>query len=142
MMQAAQNNKLAIVVDSALPAGLAANTAAVLMLSVGNLVAGLLGPDLKDADGSTHVGITTVPIPILTADATTIKAIRNKAAADETGDLVVVDFTDCAQRTTTYDDYAKLLEAADNADLHYLGVALHGPRKPVQRLTGSLPLLR
>lgn len=142
MTQAAQNNKVAIVVDGALPAGLAANTAAVLMLSIGNLVEGLLGPDLKDADGSTHVGITTMPIPILTADAGLVKEIRNKAANDADGELVVVDFTDRAQRTKTYDDYARLLEVASDADLRYLGVALYGPRKPVQRLTGSLPLLR
>lgn len=140
MTQAVQNHKVAIVVDGALPAGLAANTAAVLMLSMGKLVDGLLGPDLKDADGSTHVGITTVPIPILTADTATVTEIREKAVGDS--ELVVVDFTDCAQRTKTYDDYAKLLEAASGGELRYLGVALYGPRKPVQRLTGSLPLLR
>jgi hypothetical protein len=142
MTQAGQNKKVAIVVDGALPAGLVTNTAAILTLSLGWRVEGLLGPDLKDADGSTHVGITTVPIPILTADAETVKQIRNKAASDESGELLVVDFTDCAQRTKTYDDYARLLEAAGDDELVYLGVALYGARKPVQRLTGSLPLLR
>lgn len=142
MTQAVQNNKVAIVVDAALPAGLAANTAAVLMLSIGRMVDGLLGPDIKDGDGSTHVGITTVPIPILTASADAVKEIRNRATADESGELIVVDFTDCAQRTKTYEDYTKLLETAGDEQLRYLGVALYGPRKPVQRLTGSLPLLR
>lgn len=113
-----------------------------LTLSLGRRVTGLIGPDLKDADGSTHAGITTVPIPILTADAETVKQIRNKAASDENSELLVVDFTACAQRTKTYDDYARLLEAAGDDELVYLGVALYGPRKPVQRLTGSLPLFR
>ncbi|HEV8555485.1 MAG TPA: DUF2000 domain-containing protein [Actinophytocola sp.] len=142
MTQAGQSYKVAIVVDEALPPGLAANTAAVLTLTLGRRIEGVLGPDLKDADGSTHTGITTVPIPILTASAATVKQIRNTAASDDNSELLVVDFTDCAQRTKTYDDYARLLEAAGDDDLGYLGVALYGPRKPVQRLTGSLPLLR
>lgn len=142
MTQAGQNYKVAIVVDEELPPGLAANTAAVLTLTLGRRIDGLLGRDLKDADGSTHTGITTVPIPILTASAETVKQIRNTAASDDNSELLVVDFTDRAQRTKTYDDYARLLEAAGDDDLGYLGVALYGPRKPVQRLTGSLPLLR
>ncbi|UCM89461.1 DUF2000 domain-containing protein [Streptomyces marincola] len=134
-------HKVAIVVDAALPAGLAANAASVLALSLGRQVESLIGPDLKDADGSAHVGITTVPLPILTADADTVKAIRNRAVREH-DDVLTVDFTDCAQRTRTYEDYAGLLGAATDADLAYLGVALYGPRKQVQKLTGSLPLLR
>ncbi|MFR9725984.1 DUF2000 domain-containing protein [Streptomyces sp. MS19] len=134
-------HKAALLIDAALPAGLAANTAAVLALSLGRQVESLVGPELKDADGSPHAGITTVPLPVLCADADTLKAIRNRAAQDHP-DVLVVDFTDCAQRTRTYDDYAALLEAATDQDITYVGVALHGPRKQVQKLTGSLPLLR
>lgn len=142
MGQEAQNNKVAVVVDGSLPPGLAANTAAVLTLSLGRRVESLIGPDLKDGDGSTHAGITTMPIPILTAAAEQVKQIRNSAVRDSGDELLVVDFTDCAQRTRTYDDYAELLEQATDDGITYLGVALYGPRKPVQRLTGSLPLLR
>ena len=135
-------NKVAIILDADLPSGLAANTAAVLALSLGRQLDSLIGPELKDADGSPHAGITTVPIPILTAASETVKQIRHRAAADTDRGLVLVDFTDCAQRTRNYDDYAHLLEAATNADIAYLGIAVHGPRKLVQRLTGSLPLLK
>jgi hypothetical protein len=131
--------KVAIVVDSAMPSGLAANTAAVLALTLGSRVGSLLGPDLKDADGSVHLGITTVPIPILTAATDALKALRRAALEDQ---LLVVDFTDCAQRTRTYEDYESLLAEGSEATMTYLGVALCGPRKNVQRLTGSLPLLR
>lgn len=133
--------KIAIVLDASLPPGLAANTAAVLTLTLGSRIDSLIGGDLKDADGSPHTGITTMPVPILTADATTVKDVRTRALRDH-ADLLVVDFTDCAQRTRTYDDYSRLLEAATSKDLTYLGVALYGSRKTVQRLTGSLPLLR
>jgi hypothetical protein len=142
MTAAAQDRKLAIVVDVDLSPGLAANTAAVLALSLGRQLESIIGPELKDASGGAHAGITTVPIPILVADARTVKEIRRRAAAQDDAGLLVVDFTDCAQRTRTYDDYARLLEAAAEDDITYLGVAMHGPRKLVQRLTGSLPLMR
>lgn len=139
MPKGVEPGKVAIVVDGSLPPGLAANTAAVLALTLGRRVESIIGPDLKDADGSTHVGITTVPIPILTATANEVKSLRNRAVGEQ---LLVVGFTDCAQRTRTYDDYAQLLEKATEDDLSYIGIAVHGPRKAVQKLTGSLPLLR
>jgi hypothetical protein len=140
MSNGEQNTKIAIVVDGALPPGLAANTAAVLAMSLGRRLAELIGADLKDGDGSVHPGITNTPIPILTAPADRVKDIRARAASDD--DLFIVDFTDRAQQSKTYDDYADLLRDATSESLAYLGVALYGPRKPVQRLTGSLPLLR
>jgi hypothetical protein len=111
-------------------------------LSLGRQIESIIGPALKDASGGVHAGITTVPIPILVADADTVRQIRSRAAGQADAGLLVVDFTDCAQRTRTYDDYAALLQAATEGDITYLGVAIHGPRKLVQRLTGSLPLMR
>lgn len=142
MASAAPETKVAIVVDATMPAGLAANTAAVLALTLGRRVDALVGHDLKDGDGSLHPGITTTPLPILTAATDTIRTIRNEAAAGAIDGMFVVDFTNCAQRTRTYDDYAEQLEAASGEAIVYLGVAVCGPKKAVQRLTGSLPLLR
>lgn len=136
------DQKTAIVVDAALQPGLAANTAAVLALSLGRQVESIIGPELKDGDGSAHAGITTVPIPILAADADVVKQIRNRASSDTESGLLAIDFSDCAQRTRNYDDYARLLGAATDEQISYLGVGLHGPRKLVQRLVGSLPLFR
>jgi hypothetical protein len=78
-----QNTKIAIVVDGALPAGLAANTAAVLAMSLGRRLVELIGADLKDGDGSVHPGITNTPIPILTAPADRVKDIRARATSDD-----------------------------------------------------------
>ena len=142
MTTPSQGLKVAIVVDQVMPSGLAANTAAVLALSIGRQLESIIGPELKDGDGCSHAGITTMPIPILTAPSEIVKEIRHRAAADVERGLVVIDFTGCAQRTRTYDDYARLLESATDEDIEYLGVAVHGPRKAVQRLTGSLPLLK
>jgi hypothetical protein len=140
MSSPAQDMKVAIVVDAAMPAGLAANTAAVLALTLGRRFEALVGHDLKDGDGSVHPGITTVPMPILTADTATIRSIRDASVAGD--GLFVVDFTNCAQRTRTYGDYAEQLEASTGDAIVYLGVALCGPKKMVQKLTGSLPLMR
>ena len=126
--------------DGALSPGLAANTAAVLAMSLGHRVQGLIGSDLPDGNGNNHLGITNTPIPILTATAGQVKEIREQAAGDDR--LLVVDFTDHAQRSTTYDAYADALRDATGESITYLGVALYGPSKPVLRLTGSLALLR
>lgn len=135
--------KYVIVIDDELSAGLAANTAAVLSSTVGRLVDGIIGPDLQDLSGERHVGITTIPIPILKADGERIKHIRAKAArVAEANRLILVDFSDVAQVCKHYDDYREKLAATPPKDLTYLGIALYGDAKEVTRLTGNLGLMR
>lgn len=135
--------KLAVVVDNTLPAGLAANAAAVMTLTLGHRYGDrLIGPDLADRSNTVHPGITTVPVPILTADPERIKGIKEAADTGNTADTTVINFTDCALQTRTYDDYATRLRATSHDRLTYHAIAICGPRKDVQRLTGSLPLLR
>lgn len=57
--------KCVMVIDADLPAGLIANTAAVLALTLGKEIEGIIGPTVKDGSGHPHEGITTIPIPIL-----------------------------------------------------------------------------
>lgn len=141
MSSEVQPTKATIIVDGALSTGLIANTAAVLSLTLGRRIEAIVGPDLKDGDGCQHIGITTIPIPILTSDANTLKSLRSRALR-EYPDLLVVDFSDCAQQTRTYDEYARLLSAATQDTITYLGIAIYGQRKQVQKLTGNFPLLR
>lgn len=136
-----QDKKVCIIIDSSLASGLVANAVAVLALTLGSRVKSLIGPELQDADGSSHTGITTIPVPILAANSEILKQIRNKAASDDS-DMIIVDFSDCAQQTLNYNDYADLLKKTTSANIVYLGVALYGPRKQVQSLTGNLSLLR
>ena len=58
-----------IVVDEDLAPGLAANAAAVLALTLGATVDGLVGPDLVDADGDVHPGLFAAGLPVLGARA-------------------------------------------------------------------------
>lgn len=131
-------HKCAVVVGAQLPAGLAANAAAVLSVTLGHRVEGLVGHDVLDADGVTHAGISRLPLPILTSP--TVTTIIRAAAEDD--EIFFVAFSALAQSCRTYEEYTARMAATATADLDSVGVALHGPRKRVDRLVGSLPLLR
>ncbi|WP_223297606.1 DUF2000 domain-containing protein [Catenulispora acidiphila] len=133
--------KCAIVIDDALPTGLAMNAAAVLALSIGDAYGeSALGPDVKDRDGQVHQAITEVPLPILKADAQVLHSIVTKALAEP--DVFLVDFTSAAQAARDYGSYMQSMEVTGSQDHVYVGVAVVGAKKAVQRLSGSLPLYR
>lgn len=132
--------KCVMVLDEELPTGLAVNTAGVLAITLGRDAEDMLGPEVLDASNRRHAGITKVPIPILKADEETVRDIRLRA--EETKDLLVVDFTDAAQAAKTYDEYTDNISTVPSERLGYLGVALYGDKKAINKLTGSLPLLR
>ena len=134
--------KCVMVIDAELPPGVAANTSAVLGVALGKHTSGLVGPDVTDASGQPHLGITYIPVTILRGDRESLKALRTRLYAPEFSDLVVADFSDVAQSCTVYSEYTKRAAAACAEDYNYLGVAIHGSRKKVGKLTGSLPLLR
>ena len=68
--------------------------------------------------------------------------LRLRLYAEEFSDLVVVDFSDVAQRIHIYEDYVKEAEGYKTEDFRYFGLALFGDKKKINRLTGMLPLLR
>lgn len=133
-------NKCAIVVSEGLPVGLAANAASVLSITLGHRVDNLVGADVKDADGVAHPGIIYMPIPILNGPREKIATIVQAAAEDD--ELFFVSFSALAQSCKTYDEYIDKMAATATAGLDIVGVGLHGPQKRVNRLVGSLPLLR
>jgi hypothetical protein len=69
-----------------------------------------------------------------------LRRLRLDAAEDR--ELLAVDFTDAALTTLNYDDYTRKIGGIESGRLEYRGLALYGPRKAVERLSGSLPLLR
>ena len=131
--------KCVMVVDTGLPVGLAVNAAAVLAVTLGRRIESIVGPDVADASGGPHAGLVDIPIPVLEADAGVLGDVRSRAVA--TDGLLVVGFTDVARASRTYEEYTKTMAASAPEDLVYLGVALYGNRKLVNKLTGSLPLL-
>jgi hypothetical protein len=128
-----------IVVDEALPAGLAANAAAVLALTLGARAPGLRGADIDDADGARLPGLIDRGLPILKAAAADLAGLRSRAV--EAG-VEVIGFPRFGQETTDYEAFREHVAQTPTADLAYLGLLFAGPRRTVNRLTGSLPLLR
>ena len=137
-----QNEKCVIVLDESLPLGLIANTAAILGITLGQKMPQIVGADTTDKTGRTHLGIITFPVPILKANAEALKMLREKLYSEDFSDLTAADFSDLAQNCKTYSEFIEKMNAAREEDLSYLGLAICGAKKKVNKLTGSLPLLR
>jgi hypothetical protein len=132
--------KVVIVLDKTLPAGLLTNAAAVLAFSTARHLPEGIGHDLEDADGSIHPGITNLPIPILACEGSQLGDLRDKAQS--LSGVGCVDFSDVAQRSKRYDDYAVAMKNAIGSDLKYLGLCLYGEAASVKRLTGHFALVK
>lgn len=134
--------KCAMVINRDIPLGLIANTAAILATSIGQKFSDIVGEDVLDADGSIHAGITQLPILILNGDDSSIRQIRQKIIANPQQGMYFVDFCDAAQQSKIYAEYQQRLAATPSEQLYYLGIAIYGSNKQVERLTGNIGLLR
>lgn len=137
-----QNEKCVMVIDGALPLGIIANTAAIMGITMGKQMPEVVGADVTDQSGSQHLGIVGFPVPILKGSPEIIKEIREKLYAPDYRDLTVVDFSDLAQGCKTYDEFIGKMADVPESTLQYFGLAICGPKKKINKLTGSMPLLR
>lgn len=137
-----QNEKCVMVLDENLPLGVIANTAAILGITLGKALPEVVGTDVTDADGNAHLGIIEFPVPILKGTPEKIGEIRRKLYGEDFSDVRTVDFSDLAQGCRTYNEFIEKMAREKENDLTYLGIALCGPKKKVNKLTGSMPLLR
>lgn len=137
-----QNEKCVMVIDEHLPLGIIANTAAIMGITLGKKMPEVIGADVSDKTGHEHLGIIEFPVPILKGNAESIKEIREKLYGPEFKDLTVVDFSDLAQGCKTYDEFIEKMKEVPEIELKYLGIAICGAKKKVNKLTGSMPLLR
>lgn len=136
-----ENKKCVLLIDETLPIGLIANTATVLGVSLGKELPSVVGVDTRDAVGVKHAGITALPFPILKSTSEDIKKLRQKAT-EMSPNLLIIDFTDVAQSALHYQDYIEKSKKTSTDDFNYLGLALYGDKKQINKLTGSLGLLR
>jgi hypothetical protein len=131
--------KLVIVIDEGLERGVAANVIGLLGISVGHHIDGIVGPDIVDASGRSHRGMSTIGLPVLAADAETLNRLHQDSL--DHPDITVLDVTDAAVSSRDYDTYTQRLQNPERA-WRPVGLALTGPRRQVDRLTGRLGLLR
>lgn len=137
-----QNEKCVLVVDGALPPGLIANTAAILGITLGKSQPEAVGPDVTDGSGVIHPGIIAFPVPVLRGDRAALRALRERLRTVPFSGLFAADFSELAQGCRTYGEFQGKMAAAAEEDLRYLGIAVCGEKRLVNKLTGSLPLLR
>ena len=137
-----QNEKCVMVIDEHLPLGIIANTAAIMGITLGKKMPEVVGADVTDKPGNEHLGIIEFPVPILKGNVESMKAIRKKLYEPDFSDLTVVDFSDLAQSCKTYDEFIGKMKNTAEVDLNYFGIAICGTKKKVNKLTGSMALLR
>ena len=137
-----EHEKCVMVLDESLSGGLIANTAAILGITLGRRLPEVVGEDAADLEGRAHAGIIRFPVPVLRGNAEIIREIRQKLFTPRFSDLTAVDFSDLAQGCRSYDEYLEKMAACPEKDLRYMGLAICGDSKQVNRLTGNLPLLR
>lgn len=131
--------KWVIAVRDTLAPGQAANAAICVAAATMPHVAGLLGPDAKDADGTVHPGLPWTGCSIVAADAATLRDIRAKAAAHEA--TFVADMPAVGQAVRVYDEYLDAVAQTPVEAFEYAAVGIVGPRNKVDRIIRSLPLL-
>jgi len=131
--------KWVVVVDESLPTGIAANAAICTAAATVARVAGLLGPDGVDADGSAHPGLPWAGCSVLRASGEQLTAIRAKADTSE--GVFVADMPAAAQLTRVYDEYLETVAATASDALPYYALSVVGPRNRIDKIVGRLALL-
>lgn len=130
----------ALVVDGGLPAGLVTNAVACLGAAVAAQVPAVVGEGARDASGTSHPGLPWLGCTIPRGDGATVPAVRSRALGDPA--VLVADMPAVAQQVQVYAGYlAQVGDAAEERLANY-AVSVLGPRKAIDRLVGSLPLLR
>ncbi len=131
--------KWVVAVDAALPPGLAVNAAVCVAAATGPAIAGLLGPDGKDASGGIHPGLPWAGCTILAATAQQLTELRGQAAQSD--EVFVADMPSLAQSTRIYDEYLNKLGRTEHDQIAYCAVGVIGLRKRVDKLVKKLSLL-
>jgi len=137
-----EEKKGVLVIDSELPMGIIANTAAILGITLGYKHQCIVGDDITDASNQSHLGITNIPIPVLKGTKQLIKELLAEVKSKYNNEVTVVDFSKTAQLSTDYDDYTVKAKNLSSDEFEYLGIGIYGPKRIVNKLTGSIALLR
>lgn len=137
-----EERKCVMVVDENLPLGIIANTTAILGNTLGSHYPNAVGKDVLDKNENEHLGIIEIPIPILKGNKEFLNNLRNTLYNEEYKDMIVADFSDVAQSCKTYDEYIDKISKIESNNINYFGIAIYGTKKQVNKLTGSIGLLR
>lgn len=136
------DTKCVIVINEDLPLGVIANTSAILGITLGKNIPEFVGKDAFDASGKDHLGIIKIPVPILKGNKEILRRLRQELYTEAYAEIIAVDFSDVAQGCNVYSEYIEKAVITPEEEHNYLGIAICGNKKKVNKLTGSMPLLR
>lgn len=126
-----------VVLRRDLPGWVAANTAALLAMTLAARLPDLVGSSVEDAFGQTHPGMAQLPVTILGTDHTDLQHVRERLLGTSE---IVAEFTRTALEARTYAEYARQLAQTAPSEIDYLGVGVLGDQKVVRRVTKGLRL--
>ncbi len=127
--------KISVVLDKSLATGVALNTCAHMLASLGSKIPQMIGKQVTDKSGFKHAGIPICANVILKADNSEIKKIVESAK-----NLTVVDCAEECYTTQTDQEYVEAVSNHTKDTIKYIGVALFGEKKEVDKFTKNLSL--
>lgn len=112
------------------------NVTAFLMSGIGG-TQNIVGGPYQDADGVSYLPMSRQPIMILSADGETLRDVLKKAIQRE---MAVSIYTE--ELFTTYNDEDNRAEVRKHKtdELNLVGIAVRGPKNPVDRITKGLEM--
>ncbi len=134
--------KCVMIIDRELPAGIAANTAAALGVSLSGRIEGLVGDKLTDMNRRIHEGVTNIAIPVLASSKEELRQIHDEIMEKADPEIFLIGFNEVAQKSLNYKDYEEKLAYRSKEQIDYLGICIYGPRSKINKLSGSLKMLR
>lgn len=140
MIKKIETSKYVLIVDNSLSVGEQSNVAAVLAMTIGNKIEGIIGGDVYDGERVLHQGITQLNLPVLTANQAQLNTIYEAVRGNK--EIFMVDFTETAQKSRSYEEYISKLSDETSGTLVYIGLGLVGDKKSINKLTGNLRLLK
>lgn len=133
------DRKMAIVLSSAMPAGMASNACAHLSVSLGyRLDHEDMGNASASSDGVAYPAIIKYAIVTLVANPSKTNSIARLAQED--GDVLFAHFTEDMLHTESDDDLREAIRHKSSDQITHLGVALYGPTERIKTLTRGLSL--
>ena len=133
-------HKIVVLLAEELPLGLAMNALSVISVSLGKDLQGLVGQDLFSLDRVRYPGVVTAPLPILKAPQALLDTLLGDFRASV--EVTTYPFSCLAQSCKTYPEYEEKLSGQPSSDLRLAGLCLVGPRKEINKVSGSLALYR
>lgn len=134
------NEKCVMIIDGTLPLRVVVNLSAILGITLGKNMPEVVGSDVTDKSGLPHAGITEFPVPILRGSTDEIKKTAKSCTSLTFQIYLQLIFQpwlrNAVHMVSSLKKYVRRI-----AELEYLGIAVCGGRKKVNKLTGSMPLL-